>query len=335
MKLASMKDGRDGRLVVVSNDLTRATDATMIAPTLQAALDGWRHCAPLLVDLSDSLTLDAVPSVRFHERDCASPLPRAFQFLDGSAYLNHVELVRRARGADMPDRFSHEPLMYQGMSASFLSPRAPICLNDAAWGIDFEAEIAVIVDDVPMGIDAKAALDHICLLVLVNDVSLRNLIPHELAKGFGFLQGKPASTLSPVAVTPDVLGSAWTNGKLEGDVLCTLNGDLFGKPNAAKDMNFDFGALIAHAAKTRALTAGTIIGAGTVSNRGAQGEPGRSVAEGGLGFACLAEQRSAETIRTGNPITPYLKNGDKIRIEMLDAKRHSIFGAIDQTVEIV
>ncbi|MBX9620384.1 MAG: fumarylacetoacetate hydrolase family protein [Hyphomicrobiales bacterium] len=334
MKLASMKGGRDGRLVVVSDDLTRATDATTIAPTLQAALDDWDHCEPLLRQLAESLAHDAVPSIRFHERDCAAPLPRAYQWVDGSAYLNHVELVRKARGADMPSSFLTDPLMYQGASDGFMGPRDPIRLADAAWGIDFEAEIVVITGDVPMGIDPLAALAHIRLVLLVNDVSLRNLIPAELAKGFGFLQGKPSSSFSPVAVTPDALGSAWQGGRLDGTLLCTLNGRLFGKPNTANDMNFDFGRLISHAAKTRSLAAGTLVGAGTVSNRGPDGGPGTMVEEGGLGYACIAERRCVETIRNREPATSFMVHGDRVRIEMLDAKRHSIFGAIEQSVEI-
>lgn len=334
MKLASMRHGRDGRLVVVSEDLTRATDAGAIAPTLQQALDDWDHCAPLLRDLAEGLAHDAVPSVRFHEHDCAAPLPRAYQWLDGSAYLNHVELVRRARGAEMPASFLTDPLMYQGGSDMLCGAREPIKGMDEAWGIDFEAEVAVITGEVPMGVDAAAAVNFIRLVVLVNDVSLRNLIPAELAKGFGFLNGKPASSFSPVAVTPESLGNAWQGGKLDGDILISLNGMLFGRPNAAVDMNFNFGELIAHAARTRRLTAGTIVGAGTVSNRGLDAGPGVPIMEGGRGFACLAELRSVETIKAGKPATPFLKAGDTVRIEMLDKRHHSIFGAIEQSVEI-
>ena len=333
MKLASMKHGRDGRLVVVSNDLTRATDASVIAPTLQSALDDWGRCEGLLRDLAQSLAHDAVPSLRFHERDCAAPLPRAYQWLDGSAYLNHVELVRKARGADMPSSLLTDPLMYQGGSDGLLGPRDVIHLFDPTGGLDFEAEIAVITGDVPMGVTREDALSLIRLVVLVNDVSLRHLIPGELAKGFGFVQGKPASSFSPVAVTPDTLGPAWHGGKLDGELLCTLNGKLFGKPNAAKDMSFDFGVLIAHAAKTRALSAGTILGAGTISNRGTEGGAGATIDAGGAGYACIAEIRSIETIRGGQPATPFLAHGDRIRIEMLDQRRHTIFGAIDQMVE--
>ena len=334
MKLASMKDGRDGRLVVVSSDLTRATDAGAVAPTLQKALDEWGRCAPLLKELADGLAHDAVPSVRFHERDCAAPLPRAYQWVDGSAYLNHVELVRKARGAEMPASFLSDPLMYQGSSDAIMAPRDAIRLKDAAWGIDFEAEVAVITGDVPMGTQASEALAYVRLVMLVNDVSLRNLIPAELAKGFGFLQGKSATAFSPVAVTPDELGAAWKGGKLDLALQCTLNGRLYGKPNAAQDMNFDFAALIAHAAKSRDLSAGTIVGAGTVSNRGKDGGPGGSIEEGGVGYACIAERRCVETIRDGKPSTAFMTDGDRIRIEMLDSRHHSIFGAIDQTVEI-
>lgn len=334
MKLASMKEGRDGRLVIVSDDLTRATDASAIAPTLQAALDAWDDCEQPLRDLAEGLAHDCVPSIRFHERDCAAPLPRAYQWLDGSAYLNHVELVRKARGAEMPASFLTDPLMYQGGCDANLGPREAIRLKDAAWGIDFEAEIAIVTGDVPMGIDPAAAIGYVRLVMLVNDVSLRHLIAPELAKGFGFVHGKPASSFSPVAVTPDTLGPAWKDGKLAGELLCTLNGRLFGKPNAARDMNFDFGTLIAHAAKTRPLTAGTILGAGTVSNKGDDGGPGRAVEAGGAGYACIAELRCVETITQEKILTPFLAHGDRIRIEMLDHRHHSIFGAIEQAVEI-
>lgn len=333
MKLASLKHGRDGRLVVVSGDLTRATDAFPVVATLQAALDDWARFEPRLRDLAESLEHGAVPSFRFHERDCAAPLPRAFQWLDGSAYVNHVELVRKARGADMPQSFWTDPLMYQGGSDGFLGPRDPIRLMDAAWGIDLEAEVAVVTDDVPLGVSAADALGHIKLVMLTNDVSLRNLIPPELAKGFGFVQGKPASAFSPVAVTPDGLGAAWKAGKLHGPMVASINGRLFGKPDAGVDMTFDFGALIAHAAKTRALGAGTILGAGTVSNKDQGGGPGLPVAEGGAGYACIAEQRVVETLRHGAPKTPFLQLGDLVRIEMLDSHHHSIFGAIEQVVE--
>jgi fumarylacetoacetate (FAA) hydrolase len=332
MKLASLKHGRDGRLVVVSNDLTRATDAFPVVPTLQAALDEWERHEAGLRELAEGLEIGSVPSFRFHERECASPLPRAFQWADGSAYVNHVELVRKARGAEMPASFWDDPLMYQGGSDSFLGPRDPIPTADGAFGVDFEAEVAVVTGDVPMGVDPVAARDHIRLVMLVNDVSLRNLIPAELGKGFGFFQSKPSSAFSPVAVTPEALGSAWKDGKLHLPIQTAINGALFGRPDAGVDMTFDFGRLIAHAAKTRPLAAGTIVGSGTISNKDAGGGPGLPVAEGGTGYACIAEQRTVETIRHGKPVTPFLKFGDVVRIEMLDERKHSIFGAIEQTV---
>lgn len=332
MKLASLKHGRDGRLVVVSRDLTRATDAFIIAPTLQDAIDDWDRHAPRLHDLAEQLEHGSVPSFRLHEHDCASPLPRAFQWADGSAYVNHVELVRKARNAQLPASFWVDPLMYQGGSDSFLGPRDPIELDNEDFGIDFEGEVAVVTGDVPMGIDAVSARALIRLVMLVNDVSLRNLIPNEINKGFGFFQSKPSSTFSPIAVTPDELGDAWRDGKLHRPLLTYFNGEPFGMPDASVDMTFDFGALIAHAAKTRSLTAGTIVGSGTVSNRDPDGGPGRPIAEGGLGYACIAEQRSVETIRFGAPRTPFMRFGDSVRLEMKDAKGHSIFGAIDQIV---
>jgi len=332
MKLASLKHGRDGRLVVVSQDLHWFTDAFLIAPTLQAALDDWDRCGPRLHALAESLEHEAVPRGRFHERDAASPLPRAYQWADGSAYVNHVELVRRARGAEMPASFWTDPLMYQGGSDGFLAPRDPIPLADPAWGCDLEAEIVVVVGDVPQGATRDEALAAIRLVGLVNDVSLRNLIPAELAKGFGFVQSKPASALSPVFVTPDALGDRFRDGKLHGELTVQLNGQPFGRADAGVDMTFDFGTLIAHLAKTRSLSAGTIIGSGTVSNRDADGGPGKPVAEGGLGYSCIAEVRTVETILRGAAETPFLKHGDTVRIEMLDARHHSIFGAIEQTV---
>ncbi len=333
MKLASLKSGRDGRLVVVSNDLAWFTDAGTVAPTLQAALDDWERCEPMLRALAESLEHGGVPKERFHEHEAASPLPRAYQWADGSAYVNHVELVRRARGAEMPQSFWTDPLMYQGGSDGFLAPRDPIPLADEAWGCDLEAEVAVITGDVPQGVSPAEALDHVRLVLLVNDVSLRNLIPDDLAKSFGFFQSKPASAFSPVAVTPDVLGEAWREGRLHGAVEVELNGAVLGCADAGVDMTFDFGTLIAHAAKTRALAAGTIIGSGTVSNRGPDGGPGKSVAEGGVGYSCLAEVRTVETLAHGAPRTPFLKAGDTVRIEMRDARRHSIFGAIEQEVQ--
>lgn len=334
MKLASLKAGRDGRLVIVSEDLTRCTDASRIAPTLQAALDDWDHAEPHLRELAHSLEVGAAPVERFHERDCASPLPRAYQWADGSAYVNHVELVRKARGAEMPASFWTDPLMYQGGSDSFLGPRDDILFaEDEKWGVDFEAEVAVVTGDVPMGVGAEEALGLIRLVMLVNDVSLRGLIPDELAKGFGFFQSKPSSAFSPCAVTPDALGEAWKGGKLHLPLLVTLNGRPFGRADAGVDMTFDFGMLIAHAAKTRPLGAGSIIGSGTVSNRGADGGPGRPVAEGGAGYSCIAEQRMIETIATGKPSTPFMRFGDRVEIEMRDARHHSVFGRIDQTLK--
>lgn len=332
MKLSSLKQGRDGRLVVVSKDLTRATDAFFIVPTLQQALDDWEKVEPRLLDLAEQLEHGSVPSFRFHEHDCASPLPRAYQWADGSAYVNHVELVRKARGAEMPQSFWTDPLMYQGGSDSFIGPRDPIPAADEAHGIDFEAEIAVITGDVPMGATPDEAAKAIRLVVLVNDVSLRNLIPAELAKGFGFFQSKPSSTLSPVAVTPDELGDAWDGGRLHLPLLSTLNGQPIGKPNAGVDMTFDFPTLIAHAARTRPLGAGTVIGSGTVSNKDEGGGPGKPVADGGLGYSCLAEQRTVETLLHGEARTPFMRFGDTIRIEMKDKAGHSIFGAIEQEV---
>ena len=332
MKLASLKHGRDGRLVVVSNDLNWFTDAFLIAPTLQAALDDWERCEPQLRALSESLEHEAVPRGRFHERDAASPLPRAYQWADGSAYVNHVELVRKARGAEMPQSFWTDPLMYQGGSDGFLSPRDPIPLRDEAWGCDLEAEVVVVTGDVPMGATREEALDAIRLVGLVNDVSLRNLIPAELGKGFGFVQSKPASTLSPVFVTPDALGERFKDGKLHGPVLVSINGETFGKADAGVDMTFCFGTLISHLAKTRSLGAGTVIGSGTVSNKDADGGAGKPVSEGGLGYSCIAEVRMVETIQSGAAQTGFLKYGDTVRIEMQDEKHHSIFGTIEQTV---
>jgi fumarylacetoacetate (FAA) hydrolase len=333
MKLASLKWGRDGRLVVVSNDLAWCVEATNVAPTLQAALDDWDRYEPMLRGLAESLEHGSIPRVRFHEHNAESPLPRAYQWADGSAYVNHVALVRKARAADMPDSFWTDPLMYQGGSDGFLAPRDPIPLADEAWGCDMEGEVAVIVGDVPQGASREEALAAIRLVLLANDVSLRNLIPGELAKNFGFFQSKPASAFSPVAVTPDALGDAWKDGKLSGALEVELNGQPLGEADAGVDMTFDFGTLIAHAAKTRALCAGTIIGSGTVSNRGPDGGPGKSIAEGGVGYSCLAELRTVETLAHGAPRTPFLKAGDRVRIEMRDAKRHSIFGAIEQEVQ--
>ncbi len=330
LRLASLKSGRDGRLVLVSHDLSRCVPAEAAA-TLQQALDGWSEIAPRLAREQEALEQGRVKALEFRQEDCAAPLPRAFQWADGSAYVNHVELVRKARGAELPASFWTDPLMYQGGSDSFLGPRDPILMAEEAWGIDFEAEVAVVTDDVPMGVTPAAARGHIRLLLLVNDVSLRNLIPGELAKGFGFFQAKPASAFAPLALTPAVLGSAWDGGRLHGRLRSTLNGELFGQPDAGVDMTFDFPTLIAHAARTRPLVAGTIIGSGTVSNREGE-DPGRPVAAGGQGYSCIAEQRMVETIRGGKPVTPFLAFGDRVRIEMLDSDGRSRFGAIDQQV---
>jgi fumarylacetoacetate (FAA) hydrolase len=332
MKLASLKQGRDGRLVVVSRDLTRATEATEIAPTLQAALDAWPRAAPRLAALAGRLEAGLLPSFRFREHDCAAPLPRAYQWADGSAYVNHVALVRKARGAEMPASFWSDPLIYQGGSDGFLGPRDPIPFLDEKFGLDLEAEVAVVTEDVPSRIGAEAARERIALVMLVNDVTLRGLTASELAKGFGFFQSKPASAFSPVAVTPDELGAAWDGATLALPLLSFVNDAPLGRPNAGVDMTFDFGRLIAHAARTRALAAGSIIGSGTVSNRAADGGPGRPIAEGGEGYSCLAEQRVVESLIGGAPRTLFLKPGDRIRIEMRDAQGHSIFGAIAQEV---
>ncbi|MAK60810.1 MAG: 2-keto-4-pentenoate hydratase [Ponticaulis sp.] len=333
MKLATLRDGsRDGRLVVVSKDLTRATDAARIVPTLQAALDDWEHVAPRLMRQAEGVELGSVPTFRFHEHDCESPLPRAYQWADGSAYINHVELVRKARGAEVPESFYDDPLMYQGGSDAFLGPRDDIPLGDVSWGCDMEGEIAVITDDVPMGVSEAEAASHIKLIMLCNDVSLRGLIPPELAKGFGFFQSKPASAFSPVAVTPDELGEAWKNSILHGALHVDYNGQPFGRPDAGVDATFSLARLVSHAAKTRRLSAGTIVGSGTVSNKDKDGGAGKPVSAGGKGYACIAEIRMIETIADGKPSTPFMKPGDLLRMEMMDTKGHSIFGAIEQKV---
>jgi fumarylacetoacetate (FAA) hydrolase len=338
VKLATLRNAtRDGQLAVVSRDLERAMVVGDSAPTMQAALDDWQHIAPMLAELSAALDAGGAGgagtrhAIAFDARLAHSPLPRAYQWVDGSAYVNHVELVRKARGAAMPPEFWTDPLMYQGGSDSFLGPLEDIVFPDESWGIDFEAEVAVITDDVPAGVTPDAAAAHIRLLLLVNDVSLRNLIPAELGKGFGFVQSKPSSSFAPVAVTPDELGHAWRNGRLHLPLLTHLNGALFGRPNAGVDMTFGFPQLIAHAARTRDLEAGTIVGSGTVSNK-ENGGPGRPAAAGGAGYACIAEQRTVETILSGKPSTPFLRFGDRVRIEMLDAAGVSIFGAIEQAV---
>ncbi|MCT2558940.1 fumarylacetoacetate hydrolase family protein [Tsuneonella sp. YG55] len=332
MKLASLKHGRDGKLVVVSKDLTRYCAADNIAPTMQAALDDWERVAPYLEALYRDVEHQAVPCQRFHEHDAASPLPRAYQWADGSAYINHVELVRKARGAEVPESFYHDPLMYQGGSDGFLAPRDPIPLKDTAWGCDMEGEIACIVDDVPMGVSSEEAAGHIKLLMLVNDVSLRGLIPDELAKGFGFFQSKPASAFSPVAVTPDELGEAWSNSLIHLPLMVDYNGEPFGRANAAQEATFTLADLVAHATKTRNLCAGTIIGSGTVSNKGEDGGAGKPVSEGGAGYSCIAEIRMIETIADGAPKTRFMQPGDTVSIEMRDAAGHTVFGKIEQEV---
>jgi fumarylacetoacetate (FAA) hydrolase len=332
MKLASLKGGRDGRLVVVSDDLAYFAYAGHIATTLQDVLDNWDMLAPKLELLATDLNHAVIPRERFHERDAASPLPRAYQWADGSAYVNHVALVRQARNAEMPDSFWTDPLIYQGGSDGFLGPRDVIPLADEAWGCDMEAEVVVVTGDVPQGVTAADALGYVRLVGLTNDVSLRNLIPAEIAKGFGFFQSKPASAFSPVFVTPDMLGSRWKDAKLHGTLCVDLNAKPLGRADAGVDMTFDFGQLIAHVAKTRNLGAGTIIGSGTVSNRDADGGPGRPISEGGLGYSCLAEVRTVETILRGKPETPFMKHGDTVRIWMDDDRHHPIFGVIEQVV---
>ncbi|MBD1557049.1 fumarylacetoacetate hydrolase family protein [Vibrio sp. S9_S30] len=322
MKLASLKHGRDGNLILVSRDLSQATLATDIAPTLQHALDNWADTSEQLELRYQALNAGNVNTTfPFNPEDCASPLPRAFQWADGSAYVNHVELVRKARGATMPESFWTDPLMYQGMSDGFLGPRDDIELADDKWGCDFEGEIAVITGDVPMSTPPENAEQHIKLLMLVNDVSLRNLIPGELAKGFGFFQSKPASAFSPVAITPDELGAAWSEGKVHLPLHVHLNGEKFGSPEAGVDMTFNFHQLVAHVAKSRHLAAGTIIGSGTVSN-----------IDRSKGSCCLAEKRMLEIIDSGEPLTPFMTYGDRVEIEMLDKEGNSLFGKIDQTV---
>lgn len=323
MKLASLKSGRDGTLVVVSRDLTRAVSAAAIAPTLQAAMDNWDKCEPKLAAMFDELQAGTVEGeFAFDTRQVAAPLPRCFHWADGSAYVTHVELVRKARGAELPESFWTEPLMYMGASDAFIGANEDILAENEEWGIDFEAEVVVFTDDVPAGIKAQPARQHIKLVALVNDVSLRNLIPGELAKQFGFYQSKPQTSFTPVAVTPDELGEAWDGAKLHLPLVTTLNGKKVGSPNAGVDMTFDFGQLIEHAAKSRALMAGTVIGSGTVAN---QGSPD--------GSCCLAEVRCLETIANGKPVTPFMSFGDRIEIEMKDAQDHSIFGKIDQRIK--
>ena len=324
MKLGTLKSGgRDGTLVVVSHDLSRAVVAAQIAPSLQIALEKWAAVAPELQSLYERLNrIECPDAFPLDPKMLTAPLPRAYQWLDGSAYLSHVELARQARGATMPPEFRTDPLMYQGCSDYFFGPHDPIFMADESWGIDFEAEVAVVTDDVPMGVNAAEAGKHIRLLMLINDVSLRNLIAPELAKGFGFVQSKPASSCSPVAVTPEELGNAWDGGKVHLPLVSHLNGQLFGQPNAGEDMYFDFPTLISHAAKTRKLGAGTIIGSGTVSNH-----------DRSHGFSCIVEKRMHETVERESATTQFMRFGDRVRIEMFDKAGRSIFGAIEQTVE--
>ena len=322
MKLASLKGGRDGRLVLVSRDLTRAVDAKAVAPTLQAALDNWHHVEPQLRSLARLLEDGQMrEAFAFDPAKAAAPLPRAYQWADGSAYVNHVELVRKARGAEMPPSFWTDPLMYQGGADAMLGPTDDIEMADEAWGIDFESEVAIVTDDVRMGISPQGAARHIKLVMLVNDVSLRNLIPNELAKGFGFVNGKGANALAPVAITPDELGPAWKDGRIHLELTCDVNGSRLGHPNAGRDATFGLFDLIAHAARTRELAAGTVIGTGTISNQ-----------DMSVGYACLMEKRLVEQVEQGEAKTPFLRFGDRVRIEMKDSGE-SVFGAIDQVVE--
>jgi fumarylacetoacetate (FAA) hydrolase len=322
MKLATVRNSsRDGQLVIVNRNLTRALPVSHIASSLQEALDNWSRCVPLLRDAAESLEKGAVTSAPFRIDRVMAPLPRAFQWVDGSAYVNHVELVRKARGAEMPASFWTDPLVYQGGSDDFLGPNEDVPVPSEEFGIDLEGEVAVVTDDVPMGTSPDQARQHIKLLMLANDWSLRNLIPAELAKGFGFYQSKPATAFSPVAVTPDELGEAWDGGKINLPLTVQINGQPFGKPEAGVDMTFDFPRLISHVTKTRNPRAGTIVGSGTISNY-----------DRSRGSACLAERRTLEQIEHGKPVTPFLKFGDRVRIEMLDAAGRSVFGAIDQKI---
>ena len=342
MKLATLKNGtRDGELALVSRDLARAVRAADVIAglsTLQQFLDDWDTyvLAAERVDAELNELAEGAPArlpvFDFDPGRAMAPLPRAYQWADGSAYINHVELARKARGAEMPASFATDPLMYQGGSDSLLGACDPVEVADESWGIDLEGELAVILGDVPMGVATADALDHVRLIVLVNDVSLRNLVPAEIAKGFGFFHAKPSSAFSPVAVTPAELGSAWREGKVHLPLFASVNGRLIGRPDAGRDMAFSFAELIAHAAKTRRLAAGTIIGSGTVSNKDDGGGPGRPVEEGGAGYTCLAEVRVVETLIEGKPRTPFLKFGDRVRIEMLDVEGQSIFGVIEQKI---
>lgn len=324
MKLGSLKEGgRDGTLIVVSRDLRHGVRATGIADTLQRALEDWSNTAPRLNALYDALNAGTAEGVfEIDMAALAAPLPRAYEFVDGSAYLPHVERVRRARGAEVPESFYTDPLMYQAVSAGFYGPRDAVRVPSEEYGIDLEAEVVVVTDDVPMAVTPEQAASHVQLIGLVNDVSLRNLIPNELAKGFGFLQSKPRSALSPVFVTPDELGDAWKDNKVHLPLTTHINGEWFGAPEAGVDMQFDFAQLVAHAAKTRPLSAGTIVGSGTVANE-----------DTSLGASCFAEKRTVETLETGKPITPFMSYGDTVRIEMLSRDGESVFGAIEQRIE--
>jgi len=328
MKLGSLKEGgRDGTLIVVSRDLSKAVKATGIAPTLQRALEDWQSTAPRLntvyeaLNLSPAETINGMPVFAVDFAQFAAPLPRAYEFVDGSAYLPHVARVRKARGAEVPESFYSDPLMYQAVSAGFYGPRDPVLVADEAYGIDLEAEVVVVTDDVPQGATPDQAAAHIQLVGLINDVSLRHLIPNELAKGFGFLQSKPRSALSPVFVTPDELGDAWRDCKVHLPLLTHINGQWFGAPEAGVDMQFNFAQLVAHAAKTRPLSAGTLVGSGTVANE-----------DTSLGASCFAEKRTVETLETGKPVTPFMAFGDVVRIEMLDPAGATVFGAIEQRI---
>mgnify|MGYP002144349438 FL=1 len=331
MKLATYKDGsRDGQLVVVSRDLAQAHFANGIASRLQQVLDDWNFLSPQLQDLYETLNHGkARHAFPFDPRQCLAPLPRAYQWADGSAYLNHVELVRQARGAEVPKSFYDDPLMYQGGSDDFLGPCEPVVCPSEAFGIDFEAEVAVVTGDVRMGATAAQALEGVRLLMLVNDVSLRNLIPDELAKGFGFFQSKPATAFSPVAVTPDELGEAWQGGRVHLTLQSTWNGRKVGMCEAGPEMTFHFGQLIAHICRTRNVRAGSIVGSGTVSNKGVEIK-GRT--EWPKGYSCIAEKRAIETIQDGKPSTEFMKYGDTIRIEMKGKDGQTVFGAIDQKI---
>ncbi|MEM6832018.1 MAG: fumarylacetoacetate hydrolase family protein [Pseudomonadota bacterium] len=333
MKLATLDNAtRDGVLVIVSNDLAHYVPTPAPYSTLQMALEHWSEAEAVLRECADTLETDARKLESFDETACLSPLPRPYQWLDGSAYINHVELVRKARGAEVPESFYHDPLMYQGVSGSSLSPYEDVPLGDPAWGCDMEAEVCVITDDVPMGVSESVAADHIKLVLLCNDVSLRGLIPAELAKGFGFVQSKPLCAFSPIAVTPDALGDAWRDSLVHLPLRVDYNGQPFGRANAGIDATFSLAQLVAHAAKTRPLGAGTIIGSGTISNKGEDGGPGKPIAQGGLGYSCIAELRTVETLIHGKAKTPFMQPGDRVRIEMRGADGHSIFGAIEQNV---